>query len=79
MTVPRHLDEAVAKIKEATFRIEQARQGPLTCENQKIWLEALTEYCLALSEVQAYGNESVHEKLHELAGRIGLRKFPAGS
>jgi hypothetical protein len=77
MTVPRHLDEAVAKIKEATFRIEQARQGPLTCENQKIWLEALTEYCLALSEVQAYGNESVHEKLHELAGRIGLRKFPA--
>ena len=30
-----------------------------------------------LSEVQAYCNESVHEKLHELAGRIGLRKFPA--
>ena len=77
MTVPKHLDEAAAKIKEATFRIEEARQGPLTCENQKVWLEALTDYCLALSEVQAYGNESVHEKLHELAGRIGLRKFPA--
>ena len=79
MSVPKHLEEAAAKIKEASFRIEEARQGPVTCENQKVWLEALTDYCLALSEVQAYGNESIHEKLHELAGRTGLRKFPAGS
>jgi hypothetical protein len=71
MTVPKHLDNAAARMKEA-------RQGPLTCENQKAWLEALTDYCMALSEVQAYGSESVHEKLHELAGRTGLRKFPAG-
>lgn len=79
MTVPKHLDDAAAKMKEATFRLEEARQGPATCENQKVWLEALTDYCQALSEVQAYCNESVHEKLHELAGRAGLRKFPAGS
>ena len=79
MSVPKHLDEAAAKLKEAAFRIDEARQGPLTCENQKVWLEALTDYCLALSEVQSYNNESVHEKLHELAGRIGVRKFPAGS
>jgi hypothetical protein len=79
MTVPKHLEAAAARMKEATFRIEEARQGPVTCENQKVWLEALTDYCLALSEVQAYCNESVHEKLHELAGRTGLRKFPAGS
>ncbi|MBI3355690.1 MAG: hypothetical protein HY038_02750 [Nitrospirae bacterium] len=79
MTVPKHLEEAAAKMKEATFRIDEARRSPVTCENQKVWLEALTDYCLALSEVQAYCNESVHEKLHELAGRVGLRKFPAGS
>jgi hypothetical protein len=79
MTVPKHLEEVAAKMKEATFRIDEARQSPVTCENQKVWLEALTDYCLALSEVQAYCNESVHEKLHELAGRVGLRKFPAGS
>jgi len=78
MTVPKHLDNAAARMKEASFRIEAARQGPLTCENQNVWLEALTDYCMALSEVQAYCNESVHEKLHELAGRTGLRKFPAG-
>jgi hypothetical protein len=79
MTVPKHLENAVAKLKEAEFRIDEARQGPVTCENQKLWLEALTDYCLALSEVQSYNNESVHEKLHELAGRAGVRKFPAGA
>lgn len=77
MTVPKHLEDAVARLKEAEFRIDEARQGSVTCENQKLWLEALTDYCLALSEVQAYCNETVHEKLHELIGRIGLRKFPA--
>ena len=79
MTVPRHLEDAVAKLKEAEFRIDEARRGPVTCDNQKVWLEALTDYCLALSEVQAYNNESLHEKLHELAGRAGVRKFPAGA
>lgn len=76
MSVPKHLAEAAAKLKEASFRIAEARQGPVTCENQKVWLEALTDYCLALSEVQSYHNESVHEKLHELAGRVGIRPFP---
>lgn len=78
MSVPKHLAEAAAKLKEAAFRIDEARQGPVTCKNQKVWLEALSDYCLTLSEVQSYNNESVHEKLHELAGRTGLRKFPAG-
>ena len=79
MTVPKHLEDAVTKLKEAEFRIDEARRGPVTCDNQKVWLEALTDYCLALSEVQAYNNESLHEKLHELAGRAGVRKFPAGA
>jgi hypothetical protein len=77
MTVPKHLNEAAEKLKAASFRIDEARRGPLTSENQKLWLEALTDYCAALSDVQAYCNESVHEKLHELAGRMGVRKFPS--
>jgi hypothetical protein len=76
MSVPKHLAEAAAKLKEASFRIDEARHGPLTCENQKVWLEALTDYCLALSELQSYSSESVHEKLHELAGRAGVKPFP---
>ncbi|HKO31308.1 MAG TPA: hypothetical protein VJU54_09225 [Nitrospiraceae bacterium] len=75
MSVPKHLAEATAKLKETSFRIDEAQKGPLTCENQKVWLEALTEYCLALSEVQTYNNESVHEKLNELAGRAGIKSF----
>ena len=75
MSVPKHLAEAAAKLNETLFRIDEARQGPVTCENQKVRLEALTDNCPALSEVQSYNNESVHEKLHELAGRTGVKPF----
>lgn len=77
MTVPKHLESAAAKLKEAEHRIEEARRGSATPDSQRLWLEALTDYCMALAEIQAYNNESVHEKLHELAGRVGMRKFPA--
>ncbi|HSB43854.1 MAG TPA: hypothetical protein VLD60_02525 [Nitrospira sp.] len=77
MTVSRHVEEAAGKLKEASRQIALAREGPATCENQKIWLEALTAYCEALADIHTYNNESIHEKLHELAGRTGLRKFPA--
>ncbi len=76
MSVAKHLEEAAAKLKDASLRIEGARVGPVNCENQQRWLEALTDYCQALADIQSYNNESVHEKLHELAGRMGLRKFP---
>lgn len=77
MTVSRHVEEAAGKLKEAARQIALAREGPTTCENQRIWLEALTAYCEALADMQTYNNESVHEKLHTLSGRIGLRKFPS--
>lgn len=76
MSVPRHLEAAAAKLKDASLRIEVAREGPVTCENQQRWLEALTDYCMALGDIQSFNNESIHEKVHELAGRIGLRTFP---
>lgn len=77
MTISRHVEEAAAKLQEAERRIASAREGPDTCENQRNWLEALTAYCEALADIQTYNNESVHEKLHALAGRMGLRKFPS--
>jgi hypothetical protein len=75
MTVSRHVEEAVGKMKEAERQIALAREGPATCENQQVWLEALTAYCQALADIQTYNNESIHEKLHELAGLAGLKKF----
>ena len=79
MTVSRHVEEAAGKLKEAQRQIALAREGPTTCENQKVWLEALTAYCEALADIHTYNNESINEKLHELAGRMGLRKFPSST
>ncbi len=75
MTVSRHLEEAAHRLKEARLQIDLVPEGPATCENQKVWLEALTAYCQALGNIQSYNNESIHEKLHELAAKLGLRKF----
>lgn len=77
MAVPKHLDEAVSRLKAASARIELARQKPFTHEVQQEWLIALTDLSYALCDIQEFNNESVHEKLHELAARIGLRRFPA--
>jgi len=79
MTVSRHVEEATEKLREAARQIALAREGPATCENQTIWLEALTAYCEALADIQTYNNESVHEKLHALSGRMGLRTFPSSA
>lgn len=77
MTVSRHVEEAAGKLQEAARQIALAREGPNSCENQRVWLEGLTAYCEALADIHTYNNESVHEKLHALAGRMGLRKFPS--
>lgn len=77
MTVSRHVEEAAGKLEEAARQIVLPREGPDSCESQRVWLEALTAYCEALADIHTYNNESIHEKLYELAGRIGLRKFPS--
>ena len=80
MALPKHLDEAAAKLEQAASRIEEARAKPVTLESLQEWLVALTDYSMAGSEIHQLNNESIHEKLHELAASIGLRKFPsAGS
>ena len=77
MTVSRHVEDAAERLQVARRQIALAREGPATCENQLVWLEALTACCEALADIQTYNNESVHEKLHALSGRMGLRQFPS--
>ena len=79
MAVPKHLDEAVIRLKEASARIDEGRAKPLTLESLREWLVALTDYAVAMSDIQTFNNESIHEKLHELAGRVGLKEFPPAS
>jgi len=76
MAIPKHLDEAVARLNEASAHIDEARAKPLTLESLREWLVGLTNYAVAISDIQTFNNESVHEKLHELAGHVGLKKFP---
>jgi hypothetical protein len=76
MAVPKHSEEAATRLKAAAARIDAARAKPLKIEHLQEWLAALTDFSLALSDVHAFNNESIHEKLHELAGRAGLREFP---
>ena len=76
MTLGKQLEQAAARMKDAVRRIEQARAKPASVESQQEWLAALTDYMTALSDIQEFNNESMHEKLHALAGRAGLRQFP---
>lgn len=78
MAVPKHLEDAVTRLKAAAFQIDQARAKAPSVESNREWLAALTDYATALSDVLEYNNESVHEKLHELAARAGIRQFPTG-
>ena len=76
MSLGKQLEQAAARMKDASRRIEQARAKSASMESQQEWLAALTDYTTALSDIQEFTNESVHEKLHALAGRAGLRQFP---
>ena len=76
MSLGIQLEQAAARMKDAARRIEQARAKPASVESQQEWLAALTDYMTALSDIQEFNNESMHEKLHALAGRAGLRQFP---
>jgi hypothetical protein len=72
MSLPRHLEEAAGRLEQARFAIEEARAALPTLASLQAWLGALTEYCEALSDIQRLTNESIHEKLHAIAGRLGV-------
>lgn len=70
MPVPKHLEEAASRLEDAAARIEVARAAPVSLETLRDWLEAVSDYAEALSDIHRFTNESVHEKLHELAARL---------
>ena len=78
MSLPRHIEDSTVRLKEASFRIDEARRRPVTLESLQDWLESLTDFAQALADIHTYNNESIHEKLHELSSRAGLRLPGAG-
>jgi len=78
MSLPEHLAEAASRLENAAARIEQARAAAPTLETMREWLEALTAYSEALSDLHRFTNESLHEKLHEIAARVRLEPLLQG-
>jgi len=76
MALPKHLDDAADRLHESFARIEEARARPTSPESLRDWLAALTDYAQALTDLHEFTNESVHEKLHVLAGLLKLKSFP---
>lgn len=74
MALPKHLEAAATRMTDAAFRIDEARRQPVSLESLRDWLAALTDYAQALADVHQCTNESVHEKLHALAGHVGLER-----
>ena len=72
MAIPKHLEEATARLEAAQAVIRRLRSEKTTQENLRQWLEALADTCAALADIQAFGNESVHEKLHRLADHVKM-------
>lgn len=72
MSLAKLLEDAAKRVEEATFRIEAAKAKPIDPQVAREWLDALTEYCVALGDIQRLNNESVHEKLHAIAGHLKL-------
>jgi len=74
MALPKHLEEAATRMTDAARRIDEARKEPLGLEGLRDWLAALTDYARALADVHQCTNESLHEKLHALAGHAGFEQ-----
>ena len=74
MALPKLLEEAAARLDEASYRIGEVRTQSPTIATLHEWMSAMTDYCLALSDIQRLNNESIHEKLHAIAGRLGLER-----
>lgn len=77
MTVPKHLENAASRLEEAYWRVDLARKKPLTKESLQEWLAALTDATRALADIELANNESIHEKLHQLAQHVSLPAFGA--
>ncbi|HEY8514095.1 MAG TPA: hypothetical protein VIS07_01110 [Candidatus Binatia bacterium] len=72
MSFGKLLDEAVGRLEDASLRIEAAKVKPFDQQCSREWLEALTDYCVALNDIQRLNNASIHEKLHRIAGHLKL-------
>lgn len=69
MALMKHLEEAADRLKKSGAQMEEARGKPITAETMHEWLNAVTEYSFALSDLHDINMEAMQEQLDDLAGR----------
>lgn len=67
MALIKHLEEAADRLKHAGARMKDARVKPITPESLHEWLNALTDYSFALSDLHDINTEAIQEQLEGLA------------
>jgi hypothetical protein len=73
MAIPEHLDEAADRLKEAAYRLDEARAKSASVESLREWLDALTTYAIALGDIHQATNESIHERLNKITWKLDQR------
>jgi hypothetical protein len=71
------VQQALDRLESAERRIQRAREEPATPDNLREWLDAVSDFARALSEIHELDRESLHRRLDEVSGSLGLER-PAG-
>ena len=67
MSTLRLMDASESKMVAAAQRLQELRERPRRPGQLIEWMNALTEYSLALGEVHQHSQQSVHEQLQLLS------------
>jgi hypothetical protein len=78
MSLKKLIASAAQRMEVATAKITETRNLPPTQANLVEWMEALTDYTLALTDLVTYNNESAHEKIQEISARTKLGPLGPG-
>ena len=70
MAVTELMRDASERMERAEAKLKEARNGPFTPSALHAWLSALTDFAIALGEVQTYSQESAQEKLQALGREL---------
>jgi len=70
MAATKLMEAAAARMETAARKLREAREAPFTPGALKEWLTAVTDYTLALGELQEYSQQSIHEKLQALGRQL---------
>ena len=76
MPLPEHMQQALSRLERADLKVKSASRKPDSPERIEEWLEGLTEYVLALSDLHELDREDLANELGVIKARLGLDASP---